>query len=336
MNNNPFALILPAEEAGMQPPNPRADSIPHPLPFAGTERRSCRMGTFITQFYSGNEFNVYQYTFNIQEFGAAYLRVLRPVVASVFVIGNELRLLNLNLTDSVYVPTVHCATAYFAKGVYPIQINTGEYRFLFFQPSEETLAKLNSAETSFRRPSLLLELSWEKSEAGGVRKISAEMQNQIRGIFEKASDKIADRSVLEEGLFRLNASLIQEKLSTETASTKQEKARTLRSYILHNLSDKTLGDQQRISEDLDINARILNYEFKKLTGKTVAAFILHERLEMLRQYLSTTDLPLDVIAQKIGIPHPVSYYEQFRKKYGVSPRKYRADQRTQKSNPVME
>lgn len=327
---NPFSLVLPVEGASEHPLNAVPTPFYNSLPFADCEIFYRRTGKFISQFYYGNDYQVNYFYFIIQKESAGYIKVNHPVVASAFVLEQDFRLMNLNLSDNVFIPGSHCIAAYFAKGVYPMQILPGSYQMLFVHPSDSEIKDLISKGAGFRRPALLREMERTQSEAIGRKKISPEMLDNIKKLSTLNLEEKDSDQKLREILFDLNQTLSFDELDPDAQKNAKEKAKAARAHILHYLTDPNLKDYHKISEELDIPVRVLNYEFKKLTGMPIFSFVQHERLELTKKYLTSTTLSLEEVAEKVGFPNRDYFYNLFLRTYRISPHKYRSNQEKKK------
>lgn len=72
----------------------------------------------------------------------------------------------------------------------------------------------------------------------------------------------------------------------------------------------------------------LNSKFQSLLGRTVAQEIRRARLELCRRLLSTTDLPMHVVAEKSGFSSPRQLSETFHQYVGLTPSQFRSQFRT--------
>ncbi len=62
---------------------------------------------------------------------------------------------------------------------------------------------------------------------------------------------------------------------------------------------------------------------KRETGSNFIAYLTDIRLEKAIEFLNTTDDKSYIIAEKVGYSEPNYFSYVFKKKYGVSPSKYR-------------
>lgn len=66
--------------------------------------------------------------------------------------------------------------------------------------------------------------------------------------------------------------------------------------------------------------------FKKETGQTYINYLTEVRLEKAVESLNTTDDKTYIVAQKVGYQEQNYFSYVFKKRYGVSPTKYRGTQ----------
>lgn len=96
-------------------------------------------------------------------------------------------------------------------------------------------------------------------------------------------------------------------------------------YIRRNL-DKELSRGQ-IAEAIFLSPEYLSRLFKQETGGSLSDYILSERMRVAHSMLADTDVPVSLVASRVGYSN-FSYFSQVFKKYsGVSPGEYRAQRR---------
>lgn len=66
--------------------------------------------------------------------------------------------------------------------------------------------------------------------------------------------------------------------------------------------------------------------FRERFGTTVSGYLFHLRMEMAKNLLLSTSLPIKEVAYECGIPEPNYFNKQFRRATGVNPSLYRARQ----------
>ncbi len=63
--------------------------------------------------------------------------------------------------------------------------------------------------------------------------------------------------------------------------------------------------------------------FRKHAGMGAAEYLLNYRIKMAQKMLCTSDVPVQQIAQAVGIADPFYFSRVFKKRVGISPTKYR-------------
>lgn len=73
-----------------------------------------------------------------------------------------------------------------------------------------------------------------------------------------------------------------------------------------------------------LSRNFFSARFHERFGMTVAGYLFHLRIEMAKNLLLSTSLPIKEIAYECGIPEPNYFNKQFRRATGVNPSFYRA------------
>ena len=116
-----------------------------------------------------------------------------------------------------------------------------------------------------------------------------------------------------------------EKEPDKTEQTPIQRAMT---YIRRNI-DKDLS-RAEIADAIYLNPEYLSRLFKKETGASLNDYIVTEKMRAAQSLLSDTNIPVSLIATKVGYSN-FSYFSQVFKKYtGMSPVEYRAAKRRSK------
>jgi transcriptional regulator GlxA family with amidase domain len=92
--------------------------------------------------------------------------------------------------------------------------------------------------------------------------------------------------------------------------------------------------RQNLSQPLGVDAlaaqarmsrRTFTRQFRRATGTTVSAWILHERLAMAQRLLETSDKAVELIVSEAGFGSATALRQQFKAVFGVAPSVYRRD-----------
>ena len=97
-------------------------------------------------------------------------------------------------------------------------------------------------------------------------------------------------------------------------------------YVRDNYGDQDLTID-KICGILGVSAAYFSTTFKKETGKTFIAFLTDYRMEQAVQRLVEGDDKTYVIAAQVGYADPAYFSYVFKKRFGVSPSKYRSERR---------
>ena len=91
---------------------------------------------------------------------------------------------------------------------------------------------------------------------------------------------------------------------------------------MDNYQDADLS-VEKICRPLHMSPAYLSTMFKKETGKTYVAYLTEVRLDKAVELLNKTDDKTYVIAAKVGYQEQNYFSYVFKKKFGVSPTKFR-------------
>jgi AraC-like DNA-binding protein len=93
----------------------------------------------------------------------------------------------------------------------------------------------------------------------------------------------------------------------------------------------TLGD---LADAAGMSEKTLNTGFRALFGATIFETLRNERLEHARLALEAGDLPMKVIAERVGFRHVTNFISAFTQRYGESPGLYRRGRASPADQPA--
>ena len=96
-------------------------------------------------------------------------------------------------------------------------------------------------------------------------------------------------------------------------------------YVRDHYEDKDLSIES-ICDYLNVSAAYFSTVFKRETGKTFINYLTDFRMEKAVRMLLEKNEKTYVIAQAVGYSDPNYFSYAFKKKYGMSPSKYRTAQ----------
>lgn len=94
-------------------------------------------------------------------------------------------------------------------------------------------------------------------------------------------------------------------------------------FSKESLLDQGLPSVQFIGKKLNITPDYLSSLLKHLTGQNTRQHIQNKVIELAKEKLSTTQLPISAIAYDLGFEHPQSFSKLFKKKTNFSPLEFR-------------
>ena len=120
--------------------------------------------------------------------------------------------------------------------------------------------------------------------------------------------------------------MMQEQMQSNRADGAQTFVSKAVEYVRDNYSDQELTID-KICGILGVSAAYFSTMFKKETGKTFIAYLTDYRMEQAVQRLIERDEKTYVIAAQVGYADPAYFSYVFKKKFGVSPSRYRSERK---------
>ena len=115
---------------------------------------------------------------------------------------------------------------------------------------------------------------------------------------------------------------LQKQVQNERQDTTKSFVSKAIDYVKEHYADTDLGIET-ICGYLNVSAAYFSTVFKKETGKTFINYLTDYRMEEAVELLLTQNEKTYVIAEKVGYPDANYFSYVFKKKFGVSPSKYR-------------
>lgn len=110
-------------------------------------------------------------------------------------------------------------------------------------------------------------------------------------------------------------------------TTRDARINYLIDYLQRNISQPLSLDA--LAESVAMSRRTLTRHFMKATGMSVASWITAERLRRSQLLLESSNLPIEAVAEQVGYLSAVTWRQQFKARFGVSPAEWRKTFRTQ-------
>lgn len=104
----------------------------------------------------------------------------------------------------------------------------------------------------------------------------------------------------------------------------RQRVREARERLLADLRNPP--DLHELAHSVGLSAKRLNQGFRVVFGTTVFDHLRDARLDLARQLIEGgSDIPLKQIAWQVGYAHPTNFISAYRRRFGVSPARYRRD-----------
>ena len=148
-----------------------------------------------------------------------------------------------------------------------------------------------------------------------------EIFGKEKDVYNKALQ--ADSPELLQEWLLLSCLRMQEKVSKERQDTSSLMVRKAKEYVRENYANQDITIEM-VCRELGVSSAYFSTVFKKETGKTFINYLTDYRMERAVDLLLTSGDKTYIIAEKVGYAEPNYFSYVFKKKYGVSPTKYRS------------
>jgi len=115
---------------------------------------------------------------------------------------------------------------------------------------------------------------------------------------------------------------LQERSFIHQGRKKVELVKRVKTLIDQNLSDRSLGTE-KIASEVGLSAGYLRELFKNVEGVSLMEYMGRKRLEVAKNLLQTTDLPVREVCDRAGFLNYSYFITYFKKNTGYTPREYR-------------
>lgn len=155
------------------------------------------------------------------------------------------------------------------------------------------------------------------AEQGGVHPIH--LDEMSRGFAHKIESfsVLADGQKLMDEMFIAYCQLVKKHSSRNYSALIQQSMILIDSDLEGDLSLNVLA------EKLNVNGSYLSTLFKKEMGQTLTDYITAKRMTLAMRLLGTTQMQIQTVAQKCGIPDVNYFTKKFKKTTGKTPKEYR-------------
>ncbi|MFC9708898.1 helix-turn-helix transcriptional regulator [Paenibacillus sp. NPDC056933] len=136
-----------------------------------------------------------------------------------------------------------------------------------------------------------------------------------RGGISMFQTEMLFRDVLNEALI----GVVNRQSSSESHALFEQVSNYIHEYYHQSLTIASLAEQY------NVNRNRLSYVFRSHSGMGPAEYILKYRLHTAQKMLITSDVPVQQIAQTVGIADPFYFSRVFKKQFNFPPTEYRQE-----------
>lgn len=151
---------------------------------------------------------------------------------------------------------------------------------------------------------------YEQMQAVG----SEEMKDAVEKVYQSGNlSSICE--IIEECIHKFEKSCL-----SGSGSARSDVER-IRQYIQYHVDEDLRIDQ--LASRVYLSQTYLSYVFKKETGMTLSRYIRQCRMEKAKELLTTTDMKIVQICEKVGFSNVSYFCQSFREYTGMSPERFR-------------
>ena len=225
---------------------------------------------------------------------------------------------------------------YILEGGCTIRINGQDYPGFpgrcFFIPAGTLYSYTNDPAGPFSKHWMHFDLLPREPDLFSALKLPYYIDTPPGGVMEKlfadysgiaASKNLSDKLQVKALLLNILSEYIRLSGGEDVciSGTESDKSQQLLMYIQDHLREELSNGA--LAQLLHMQTRSFIRFFKKLTGFTPARYIMARRMELAKNLLEETDLPVSDIMRQIGMEDLPHFSRRFKQHFAVSPRHYR-------------
>lgn len=117
-----------------------------------------------------------------------------------------------------------------------------------------------------------------------------------------------------------------EQIIERTAIRESGKSNSLIATIIQYIEDHYQRDLylEKISDQMGVSAKYISKVFHEKTGVNLSGYISRYRISKAKELLLETNLPINVISERVGIYSRTTFIRLFKKYEGITPHEYRS------------
>ena len=164
-------------------------------------------------------------------------------------------------------------------------------------------------------------------DTNSVKPFCVKTQNIVSEILENNEQGLLKRLFLESKVLELvTVQLSLKEEAHKPTFTNQNNKSLKKLYEIQHLISSNLTKQfsiQELSTHVGLNDFDLKKEFKRVFDKTIFEYATELRMNKAKELLMHTQQPIYEISETIGYKNPTHFTAAFKKKEGITPKKFR-------------
>ena len=121
--------------------------------------------------------------------------------------------------------------------------------------------------------------------------------------------------------------LLQDREALRENSSKDYKEILVQSTLKYIDASCQTAELLKIARDFHCSVSSVSKIIKNETGYTFKELLMRKRFQKAVMYIVETDLPIEEIICQVGDENDSYFYRQFKERYGMTPKKYREENR---------
>jgi AraC-like DNA-binding protein len=110
--------------------------------------------------------------------------------------------------------------------------------------------------------------------------------------------------------------------------------RSLIKTVRRRLRDDEEVSVEAVTRELGYTRQYVSGRFHRITGRLLSHFLKEKRLEKAARLLRQGNLRVSQIARRCGFDSENYFRQQFRERYGMSPRQFRSTEKARGTGPM--
>ncbi|HHV10148.1 MAG TPA: helix-turn-helix transcriptional regulator [Clostridiales bacterium] len=192
---------------------------------------------------------------------------------------------------------------------------------------QETLSRIQEAVSGLSYENIIISMMSLVTEVNMImNEINMAKNNPVTINFSDMYKKVIEVDYIDQVFKELSeyiSSILSDTYQEKEKENDREKlfVQTVLEFVNKNYTDVNLSSQS-IADYMNMSGRYIMKKFKQCTGISLNEYILDIRMKQAVYLLTHSDLPINKVAENIGIENENYFYRLFKKVYGCTPRNF--------------